>query len=138
MFVLSAGRHAEFNRIRIAGQSWILGLFSPSTQATLPNGLDNGATDVPAADRCKLLLLRMLFNHIKIRFQSLIIVQYGATIFQSVGISDSYVTQIILGAVNFSCTLGGLYVMEHVSHAWSLLPRLSRTDVRVSLVAVYP
>lgn len=39
---------------------------------------------------------------------------YGATIFQSVGISDSYVTQIILGSVNFGCTFGGLYVMEKV------------------------
>lgn len=39
---------------------------------------------------------------------------YGATIFQSVGISDSFVTQIILGAVNFVCTFGGLYVMERV------------------------
>jgi len=37
---------------------------------------------------------------------------YGATIFQSVGIDDSYVTQIILGSVNFGCTFGGLYVME--------------------------
>ncbi|KAI0321540.1 general substrate transporter [Amylostereum chailletii] len=37
---------------------------------------------------------------------------YGATVFQSVGISDSFVTQIILGAVNFGCTFGGLYVME--------------------------
>ncbi|KAF9026628.1 general substrate transporter [Hymenopellis radicata] len=37
---------------------------------------------------------------------------YGATIFTSVGLSDSYVTQIILGAVNFVCTFGGLYVME--------------------------
>ncbi|KAL5522914.1 hypothetical protein ACEPAF_1181 [Sanghuangporus sanghuang] len=37
---------------------------------------------------------------------------YGATIFVSVGISDSYVTQIILGAVNFVCTFLGLYVME--------------------------
>jgi len=37
---------------------------------------------------------------------------YGATIFQSVGISDSFVTQIILGAVNFVCTFGGLYIME--------------------------
>ncbi|KZP22723.1 general substrate transporter [Athelia psychrophila] len=38
---------------------------------------------------------------------------YGATVFKSVGISDSFVTQIILGAVNFFCTFGGLYVMEH-------------------------
>ena len=40
---------------------------------------------------------------------------YGATIFQSVGIQDSFVTQIILGAVNFLCTFGGLYIMERVS-----------------------
>jgi len=39
---------------------------------------------------------------------------YGATIFQSVGIQDSFITQIILGAVNFGCTFGGLYVMERV------------------------
>ena len=39
---------------------------------------------------------------------------YGATVFQSVGIQDSFVTQIILGAVNFVCTFGGLYVMERV------------------------
>lgn len=39
---------------------------------------------------------------------------YGATIFQSVGINDSYVTQIILGSVNFGCTFGGLYIMERV------------------------
>ncbi|KAF5375856.1 hypothetical protein D9615_008196 [Tricholomella constricta] len=32
---------------------------------------------------------------------------YGATIFTSVGIEDSFVTQIILGAVNFVCTFGG-------------------------------
>jgi len=37
---------------------------------------------------------------------------YGATIFDSVGIADSFITQIILGAVNFGCTFGGLYVME--------------------------
>ena len=39
---------------------------------------------------------------------------YGATVFQSVGIQDSFITQIILGAVNFGCTFGGLYVMERV------------------------
>ena len=42
-----------------------------------------------------------------------LLVQYGATIFTSVGISDSFVTQIILGAVNFGCTFGGIYIMEH-------------------------
>ena len=55
---------------------------------------------------------------LKTGFQSLIIVQYGATIFQSVGIDDSFVTQIILGAVNFGCTFGGLYIMEHVSRVF--------------------
>ncbi|KAG8694081.1 hexose transporter hxt1 [Ceratobasidium sp. 395] len=39
---------------------------------------------------------------------------YGATVFNSVGIEDSFVTQIILGAVNFGCTFLGLYVMERV------------------------
>ncbi|GAA5986787.1 hypothetical protein JCM11641_004791 [Rhodosporidiobolus odoratus] len=37
---------------------------------------------------------------------------YGATVFQGVGLSDSFVAQIILGAVNFVCTFFGLYVME--------------------------
>ncbi|EGN97272.1 hypothetical protein SERLA73DRAFT_183939 [Serpula lacrymans var. lacrymans S7.3] len=37
---------------------------------------------------------------------------YGATVFLSVGIADSFVTQIILGAVNFFCTFGGMYIME--------------------------
>ena len=51
--------------------------------------------------------------------------QYGATIFQSVGISDSYVTQIILGAVNFGCTFGGMYVMEKVGFIRTLFYDLS-------------
>ncbi|TIA71954.1 hypothetical protein E3P92_02966 [Wallemia ichthyophaga] len=38
---------------------------------------------------------------------------YGATIFQSVGIEDSYITQIILGVVNFVCTFASLYVLEN-------------------------
>jgi len=46
---------------------------------------------------------------------------YGATIFQSVGISDSFVTQIILGAVNFGCTFLGLYVMERFGRRWPLI-----------------
>lgn len=37
---------------------------------------------------------------------------YGATVFQGVGVADSFVSQIILGTVNFVCTFGGLYVME--------------------------
>ncbi|TFK80912.1 general substrate transporter [Polyporus arcularius HHB13444] len=46
---------------------------------------------------------------------------YGATIFQSVGISDSFVTQIILGAVNFVCTFGGMYVMERFGRRYPLI-----------------
>ncbi|KAI5476670.1 hypothetical protein MNV49_007383 [Pseudohyphozyma bogoriensis] len=38
---------------------------------------------------------------------------YGATVFSAVGLEDSFVTQIILGAVNFVCTFGGIYIMEH-------------------------
>lgn len=40
---------------------------------------------------------------------------YGATVFKAVGLSDSFVTQIILGTVNFVCTFGGMYVLERVS-----------------------
>jgi SP family sugar:H+ symporter-like MFS transporter len=37
---------------------------------------------------------------------------YGTTIFRATGLSDSYVTQIILGSVNVACTFGGLYVVK--------------------------
>ncbi|KAK3315241.1 general substrate transporter [Apodospora peruviana] len=37
---------------------------------------------------------------------------YGTTIFRATGLSDSYVTQIILGSVNVGCTFGGLYVVR--------------------------
>jgi len=40
---------------------------------------------------------------------------YGASVFRTVGLRDSFVTQIILGAVNFVCTFGGMYVLERVS-----------------------
>ncbi|EMD36084.1 hypothetical protein CERSUDRAFT_85182 [Gelatoporia subvermispora B] len=46
---------------------------------------------------------------------------YGATVFQSVGISDSFVTQIILGAVNFFCTFGGMYIMERYGRRMPLI-----------------
>ena len=46
---------------------------------------------------------------------------YGTTVFKSVGLSDSFVTQIILGAVNFVCTFLGLYVMEKVSLAFEMV-----------------
>lgn len=37
---------------------------------------------------------------------------YGTTVFKSVGISNSFVTQIILGAVNVVTTFPGLYFVE--------------------------
>ncbi|KAF8530164.1 general substrate transporter [Hysterangium stoloniferum] len=46
---------------------------------------------------------------------------YGASIFQSVGIQDSFVTQIILGAVNFGCTFLGLYIMERFGRRTPLM-----------------
>ena len=39
----------------------------------------------------------------------------------SVGISDSFITQIILGAVNFGCTFLGMYVMEKYGRRWPLI-----------------
>ncbi|KAH0365715.1 hypothetical protein KCU89_g18869, partial [Aureobasidium melanogenum] len=46
---------------------------------------------------------------------------YGTTIFNSVGISDSFVTATILGAVNFVCTFGGLWVVENVGRRKALI-----------------
>ncbi|KAK4888680.1 hexose transporter hxt5 [Elasticomyces elasticus] len=37
---------------------------------------------------------------------------YGTTVFAATGLSNSYVTQIILGSVNVGCTFGGLYVVQ--------------------------
>jgi len=46
---------------------------------------------------------------------------YGTTVFQSIGLADPYVTSVILGAVNFGCTFGGLYVVEHFGRRVSLM-----------------
>ncbi|KAA8650661.1 hypothetical protein EYZ11_003436 [Aspergillus tanneri] len=46
---------------------------------------------------------------------------YGNSIFTSTGLNNSYVTQIILGAVNFGMTLPGLYVVEHFGRRKSLM-----------------
>ncbi|KAH6899518.1 general substrate transporter [Coprinopsis sp. MPI-PUGE-AT-0042] len=46
---------------------------------------------------------------------------YGATIFEGVGVADPFVSQIILGAVNFVCTFGGLYVMEKFGRRMPLI-----------------
>lgn len=37
---------------------------------------------------------------------------FGTTVFASVGLENSYVTQIILGSVNVVCTFAGLYVVQ--------------------------
>ncbi|KAJ5605302.1 hypothetical protein N7510_010456 [Penicillium lagena] len=46
---------------------------------------------------------------------------YGTTIFQGAGLSNSFVTQVILGAVNFGTTFGGLYVVENFGRRKSLI-----------------
>jgi MFS transporter, SP family, sugar:H+ symporter len=46
---------------------------------------------------------------------------YGTTVFQGAGISNSYVTQMILGAVNFGTTFLGLYLIEHYGRRKSLI-----------------
>jgi SP family sugar:H+ symporter-like MFS transporter len=46
---------------------------------------------------------------------------YGASIFQAVGISNSYVTQIILGGVNVICTFPGLWFIERFGRRMPLL-----------------
>ncbi|KAH6905227.1 monosaccharide transporter [Coprinopsis sp. MPI-PUGE-AT-0042] len=46
---------------------------------------------------------------------------YGASVFRGVGIADSFISQLILGAVNFGCTFGGLYVMERFGRRLPLI-----------------
>lgn len=46
---------------------------------------------------------------------------YGTTVFQSTGMSNSYVIQIIIGTVNVVCTFGGLYVIQKVGRRKSLI-----------------
>lgn len=45
---------------------------------------------------------------------------YGATIFESAGIDDPILTQLILGAVNVVTTFYGLYVVEKYGRRWPL------------------
>ncbi|KAJ5456105.1 uncharacterized protein N7458_003688 [Penicillium daleae] len=45
----------------------------------------------------------------------------GTTIFKGAGISNSFVTQVILGAVNFGTTFGGLYAIERFGRRKSLM-----------------
>jgi SP family sugar:H+ symporter-like MFS transporter len=42
-------------------------------------------------------------------------------IFKGAGINNSYVTQMILGGVNFGTTFGGLYIIEHFGRRKSLI-----------------
>ena len=46
---------------------------------------------------------------------------YGTTIFQATGISNSYVTQMILNGINFGTTFYGLYIVEHYGRRKSLI-----------------
>ncbi|KAJ5490872.1 High-affinity fructose transporter ght6 [Penicillium diatomitis] len=46
---------------------------------------------------------------------------YGTTVFQGAGIQNSYVTQMILGGVNFGTTFLGLYLIEHFGRRRSLI-----------------
>ncbi|KAI5838476.1 general substrate transporter [Morchella snyderi] len=46
---------------------------------------------------------------------------YGASIFKSVGISNSFATQIILGAVNVVCTFPGLWFIEKFGRRKTLI-----------------
>lgn len=46
---------------------------------------------------------------------------YGTTIFRATGLSDSYVTQIILGSVNVGCTFGGLWVVKNCGRRNALM-----------------
>ncbi|CAI7614126.1 unnamed protein product [Penicillium glandicola] len=46
---------------------------------------------------------------------------YGTTIFKGAGIHNSYVTQMILGGVNFGTTFLGLYLIEHYGRRRSLI-----------------
>ncbi|OOQ83430.1 High-affinity fructose transporter ght6 [Penicillium brasilianum] len=46
---------------------------------------------------------------------------YGTTVFNGAGIKNSYVTQMILGGVNFGSTFLGLYLVEHYGRRRSLI-----------------
>jgi MFS transporter, SP family, sugar:H+ symporter len=46
---------------------------------------------------------------------------YGTTIFNSVGINNPFVTQMILNGINFGTTFYGLYIVEHYGRRKSLI-----------------
>ncbi|EPE04303.1 hexose transporter-like protein [Ophiostoma piceae UAMH 11346] len=46
---------------------------------------------------------------------------FGTTVFASTGLSNSYVTQLILGSVNFACTFAGLVVVQKCGRRKALM-----------------
>lgn len=46
---------------------------------------------------------------------------YGTTVFSAVGLTDSYVTQIILNTVNVACTLASFWVIANVGRRKALM-----------------
>ncbi|KAI1175250.1 general substrate transporter [Nemania sp. FL0916] len=46
---------------------------------------------------------------------------FGTTIFKSTGLSNSYITQIIIGSVNVACSFAGLYVSHKVGRRQALM-----------------
>ncbi|EMC97584.1 hypothetical protein BAUCODRAFT_33299 [Baudoinia panamericana UAMH 10762] len=46
---------------------------------------------------------------------------YGTTVFANIGLSDSFVTSIILGSINFGMTFPGLWVVEHFGRRRALI-----------------
>lgn len=46
---------------------------------------------------------------------------YGTTVFSATGLSNSFVTQIILGSVNVFCTFGGLWVAQKCGRRKALM-----------------
>lgn len=87
--------------------------------ARLPHGVQELVHGQPK------VLYRVILGFVLQMFQQLTganyFFYYGTTIFQSIGLSNSYVTSIILGAVNFGCTFGGLYVIESFGRRKALI-----------------
>jgi len=46
---------------------------------------------------------------------------YGTTIFTATGLSNSYITSIVLGTVNVAATIVGLWIVEHVGRRKALM-----------------
>ncbi|TDZ54572.1 Hexose transporter 2 [Colletotrichum trifolii] len=46
---------------------------------------------------------------------------FGTTVFSATGLSNSYVTQLILGSVNVACTFGGLWVVKNAGRRNALI-----------------